>query len=754
MSTELCLLRRPLALLLASSLSATAVLSAKGADTSALLAQLGAADSGEARPSATMTLIKRLVKRGVLTKEDGDDLLLVAEADDAEVKAQLAVAKAALAQAAAAQARARVMSGHRKIAALPAPSADAGTDEDLTDDVAPQPEESPKVSHRKAAAPHTPAVVEDSEEDDAQDMAPPPPPKPSKHRKAPAPVVEEDDMSDETPVAPAPHPKRHVAPSVEVAQDDDTAVDAEISAPRVDARSHAAESAPQKVASDSAANVEATADDDEVRVTYVPDVVKEQLRQEVKQDVMDQARRENWASPRLLPEWVLKFRLFGDFRLRYDGEFYPSGNDNTGAFPNFNAINTGAPFDTAGTVFSPQLDVDQNRERFRLRARLGAGADLGDNFSTGIRFATGENDSPVTENQSFGLPTNGQGGNFAKYPIWLDRAFLKYERGGQPDDDFNVTIGRFDNPFFNTSVIWADDLGFDGAMIQDKFSLGEDVTPFVTAGAFPVYNTDLNFGTNSPAKFKSEDKWLYATQIGTTLDFSKDFSAKIGIGYFLFENIEGQLSTPFVPLTTSDAGDTDDTRPAFAQKGNTYMALRDIKASPLNNNGAIDQFQYYGLASKFRDLTVTTRLDFTHFDPFQISIIGEYIKNLAFDRADISSKAVNNLAAPATTGGVGTFAGGDTAWMLNLKVGDAVLDKRWKWNFLVGYRKVESDAVIDGFCDADFGGGGTNMKGFNLNANLALSSAVWVNLRWFSATQVAGPVYKNDTVQFDVNAKF
>jgi hypothetical protein len=721
-----------------------------------LLAQLTAADSADAQPNATMTLIKRLVKRGVLTKEDGDDLLLVAEADDAEAKAQLALAKAALAQAAAVQARARVLAGHKRMAALadssaPTAPGEADTDEDLTDDVAPQP--APKVSHRKVPVAQAPVVVEDSTEDDTQDMAPPPAPRPSKHRKAPAPVVEDDDTVDDAPPAPTPRVKRHAAPPVtEVAQDDDASTGAELPASRPNVRTRT--NATQQVPSASASSGEAPADDDEVRVTYVPDVVKQELREEVKQDVMDQARRENWASPRLLPEWVLKFRLFGDFRLRYDGEFYPTGNDNTGAFPNFNAINTGAPFDTAGTVFSPQLDVDQNRERFRLRARLGAAVDLGDNFSTGIRFATGENDSPVTENQSFGLPTNGQGGNFAKYPIWLDRAFLKYERGGQPDDDFNVTVGRFDNPFFNTSVIWADDLGFDGAVVQDKFSLGEDVTPFVTAGAFPVYNTDLNFGTNSPAKFKSEDKWLYAAQIGTTLDFSKDFSAKIGVGYFVFQNIEGQLSSPFVPLTSSDAGDTDDSRPAFAQKGNTYMALRDITASPLNNNGAIDQFQYYGLASKFRDLTVTTRLDFTHFDPFQISIIGEYIKNLAFDPADISSKAVNNLGAPTTTGGVGAFEGGNTAWMLNLKIGDVVLDKRWKWNFLVGYRKVDSDAVVDGFCDADFGGGGTNMKGFNLNGNLALSSAVWLNLRWFSATQVAGPVYKNDTVQFDVNAKF
>src|SRR5678816_979949 len=105
---------------------------------------------------------------------------------------------------------------------------------------------------------------------------------------------------------------------------------------------------------------------------------------------MSTARNENWAAPRLFPDWVSRIKLFGDIRVRYEGAFFPMGNDNTGAFPNFNAINTGPPFDVSGTVFSPQLNVDQDRHRIRLRARLGLEADLGNGFSVGLRLATGE----------------------------------------------------------------------------------------------------------------------------------------------------------------------------------------------------------------------------------------------------------------------------------------------------------------------------------------------------------------------------
>ena len=102
----------------------------------------------------------------------------------------------------------------------------------------------------------------------------------------------------------------------------------------------------------------------------------------------------------------------------------------------------------------------------------------------------------------------------------------------------------------------------------------------------------------------------------------------------------------------------------------------------------------------------------------------------------------------------GAFAGGDTGWLINLNFGNVVLQKRWDWNANVGYRYVESDAVIDGFCDSDFGGGGTNLKGFTLGGGLGLSSRVWLAARWMSADSIAGPTFKTDIFQFDINAKF
>jgi hypothetical protein len=78
----------------------------------------------------------------------------------------------------------------------------------------------------------------------------------------------------------------------------------------------------------------------------------------------------------------------------------------------------------------------------------------------------------------------------------------------------------------------------------------------------------------------------------------------------------------------------------------------------------------------------------------------------------------------------------------------------WDWNAFVGYKWLESDAVIDAFTDSDFGLGGTNLKGYFVGGSLALGPNVWLSARWMSANQVAGAPYAVDIVQVDLNARF
>jgi hypothetical protein len=501
--------------------------------------------------------------------------------------------------------------------------------------------------------------------------------------------------------------------------------------------------------------------DDEMRISYVPDIVKKQIADQVTQNVMEQNRDEHLAdtiAASRVPEWVQRLHLTGDIRLRYEGDFFPSGNA-VGNFVNFNAINSGSPLNAANPTAIPQYNVNQDRNRFRLRLRIGAGIDLGSNFTAGVRVATGSDDNPTTENQTLGGVSSGQGGDFAKYQVWLDRAFLRYEYGGTPEEDFSATVGRFDNPWYGTTMMWANDLAFDGIVLKGSYEVAQGVTPFLTVGAFPVFNTDFNFSSNNAVKFDSEDKYLFAVQGGTKWQISKDVKFTGAAAVYDFEDIEGKVSDPIDSQDSAGdvAGSTDDSRPSFAQNGNTYIALRNYTGAAAA--GPFQQ-QYYGLASQFRVVSVYAQLDYSHWDPFHLSITGEFIDNVAFDRNSIVNGGPASASGPQnndlTPGEASSFDGGNIGWMIHADAGHVALENLWDWNVRLSYRYVQTDATVDAFTDSDFGAPlyGTNLKGYTVEGNLALSKRVWLGLRYMSADNVSGPTFHSDLVQFDINAKF
>jgi len=496
--------------------------------------------------------------------------------------------------------------------------------------------------------------------------------------------------------------------------------------------------------------------DGDVRVTYVPDVVKKEIKEQLKADVLAEAKTDGWMAPNEAPEWTQRIKIFGDTRLRFYSLFLEdNGNNNTGQFPNFSAINTGAPFDVAGTLFSPQHNTDVDRTRFQLMARLNFDIDLHENWYAGSRFVTGIDSSPVNQNQTLGSALNGTaGGNFSKYALWIDRAFIKYHKNFDHLNDIYFNFGRFDNPFFSTPLLWSPNVGFDGIAFGGKKRIADSFTVFINGGYFPVYNTDFNFPGNRPNKFDSTDKFLAAAQLGIQFKPHEDIEAKFAAAIYDFQGVEGELSDPYIPLTDRDASNTDATRPSIAQRGNTYRPLRQIIPSPINGFGTQYQYQYFGLATPFREATFTGQVDFNMWEPYQLSILGEYVNNLDFDEAAINEVAINNRGVDPMLGQIGQFEGSGVGWLLRLQFGKPKFEKRGDWSAWIDYREVGSDSVVDGFNEDDLGGGGTNMKGYTLGAHVALSKNVRVGARWLSASELAGPPLKSDIFMFDLQANF
>ena len=48
-----------------------------------------------------------------------------------------------------------------------------------------------------------------------------------------------------------------------------------------------------------------------VRVPYVPEIIKQEMTEEIRRDVLAQAKRESWGRPDSVPEWARKIRWEG-----------------------------------------------------------------------------------------------------------------------------------------------------------------------------------------------------------------------------------------------------------------------------------------------------------------------------------------------------------------------------------------------------------------------------------------------------------
>lgn len=475
-------------------------------------------------------------------------------------------------------------------------------------------------------------------------------------------------------------------------------------------------------------------------IPYIPQTVRNQIKAEVETEMAAKAQSEGWAKPGEVAEWTKRIRIYGDLRVRGEGDFFAKGNASD--IPNFSAINTGSPFDISRgntSPFTPNLNTTHNRERPRLRARLGLDATLTDSIVAQVRVATGNDTQPVSANQTLG----GGNGDFSKYSIWLDRANIQFRPHGVLEGT-TLVAGRAESPFWTTELLFDNELNFDGVSIASKAKFSDSLSLFSAAGAFPLYNTDLNFGSRTAGSFKSHDRWLLAGQVGVTYAPSDSMKFTAAAGFFDFTHARGRVSSPC--LDNQDSCDTDNTRPLFQQYGNSVYPIRDIvHANPGNTDPSLlPEPQYFGLVSDFRVAEAHAQLDLTGFS-IPVRVEGEFIDNLGFHKARVKALQTN-VVGDYNPSGIGWYAG--------LVVGNPNPAKWGEWNVFGGYKRIGTDATIDGLTDSDFHLGGTNAKGYILGGAFGVGGGVSLGGRWLSADEITGQPYSVDVLQIDLSAKF
>ncbi|MDH0051243.1 putative porin [Comamonas terrigena] len=489
----------------------------------------------------------------------------------------------------------------------------------------------------------------------------------------------------------------------------------------------------------------------DVRVPYISQTVRDEIRNDIKGEVMAQAKAEGWAAPNETPEWTQRIRFEGDLRVRSESRFFSEGNSNE--IVGYAAINEGNGYDvntnsTAG--FPPLLNTRQNRKnQLRARARIGLAVDISDATKAGVRLASGSDDSPVSTTQTLG-------GGLGKKNVWLDQAWLSHK----PYDWLTITGGRFANPFVSTDLLFSSDLNLDGIALQYQKPLpsNRDVELFGTVGIVPLEYSSDNFPSRSLDKASSEVKWLLGVQAGASWKVDERNRLRGALAYYDFRNVNGRLSSPCALYAGAEACSTDWARPAFMQKGNTLMMLRDIMLNP-NDPANTAQPQYFGLASKFQLLDLNMRWDTKVAGAYGLRLDANFVRNLAYEKDAMFRRArggiINNYAANAPL--VPTqadFQSGGNAYMLQATLGKPSPAARGDWNILAGYKRIEPDAMPDGYNDSSFHLGGTNARGYYIGGSYAIDKNTWFTGRWMSTKEVYGAPYQIDMLQLEFNARF
>ncbi len=422
----------------------------------------------------------------------------------------------------------------------------------------------------------------------------------------------------------------------------------------------------------------------------IKDKVAEQVKYEIKDDVVRELKLGENTGP--VPSWTQRISLSGDVRLREQQDMF---DDQNGLLQN--------PAD-ATSLLNTRVD----RERQRMRVRLGLKAEVNDQVEVGIRLAGGTEKDPVSTNDTLGDYYNKDG-------FLLDQAFVRW----LPLPEVSLVGGRVPNPFFSSDLVWDGDLNFEGVAVHGKMPLAGIWRGFATLGYFPLQDIELT----------EDDKYLVGGQAGIEYEPRPDILGKFGVAYYDYHHVAG------IPNSASSPGLYDYSLPAFQQWGNDYFDINSFVGTP----GTPVK---YGLAPDFKLLNLTMSFDLALFKPVVISFVADFVTNLGFDHDEILDRT--GISYDDETDG----------YQVGLGVGYPRVTRLGEWKSFVTYRYIEKNAVLDAFTDSDFHLGGTNAKGWIIGTDIGVYDNFWLTARWLSSDVISGVPYSVDTLQFDLNTRF
>jgi hypothetical protein len=167
-------------------------------------------------------------------------------------------------------------------------------------------------------------------------------------------------------------------------------------------------------------------------------------------------------------------------------------------------------------------DTGRDQDRQRIRARLGAFAQVNPELEAGIQVATGNSNDRRSTNQDLN-------GGFTKKDLWLDLAYLDYHPLAVPG--LKIFGGKMKQPWVSLGdIIWDGDTNPEG--IATSYSRKWGMTElFGSAGYFVLQDN-----VDGEGRQFEHDLRLYSGQIGTRFYPGDSFKVTVGGSIYAYDN--------------------------------------------------------------------------------------------------------------------------------------------------------------------------------------------------------------------------
>lgn len=249
----------------------------------------------------------------------------------------------------------------------------------------------------------------------------------------------------------------------------------------------------------------------------------------------------------------------------------------------------------------------QDKDRQRIRARLGAYTEINPQVSTGIRIATGGSNDARSTNQDLD-------GYFVKKDLWLDMGYIDYHPTALPN--LHIIGGKMAQPWVSMGdIIWDSDINPEGLAATYSLPISKGFELFGSAGNYTLKDNIDGDGT----QFKN-DLRLNAAQLGAR--FTPIDALKITAGGSIYQYQNDKDSAALAV----NGNDTNRFRllEGFGQVDFNGLALPLAVYGQYVTNNATDSDEDTGWLAGVKTKVFGFGLDYNYRDVQRNAVVGAF----------------------------------------------------------------------------------------------------------------------------------